>query len=128
MRTSFIFIGLALFAVAGTACAPTYEGVELAPQPAPAAPFLQACASHAAKAQRAIYGNSFRVLQLESTGLAVNTPRTGFVGAQPVAWAYDGTGTWVGMPHGTYGEWRRVHFHCLVSPTGKAVYSYVRPE
>jgi hypothetical protein len=97
------------------------------PQVAPATPVLQACADHAARAQRDAFGDSFRALQFDSANLVLATPHNK-VGSQPVGAIYDGDGQWYGRPAGTMAEWRAVRFHCMVSPVGNVVYSFVRAE
>jgi hypothetical protein len=90
-------------------------------------PVLQACADHAANAQKAAFGDSFKALQLDTDNLVV-AKASGNVGKQPVGAIFDGEGQWYGRPTGTMGEWRRVKFHCMVSPVGNVVYSFVRGE
>lgn len=90
-------------------------------------PVLQACADHAAKGQRDSFGESFKALQLDADNLVV-TKTAGKVGRQEVGAIFDGQGQWFGRPAGTMGEWRRVKFHCMVSPVGNVVYSFVRGE
>ena len=108
-------------------CAQTrYVAVPVAPAP-PGGPILDACTSHAAHAQRAAFGDEFRGLQLNTTH-AVLAETTAPVGNQPVAAAFDGEGVWFGRPHGTQGEWRKVRYHCLFSPAGQVVYSFVRAQ
>ena len=92
---------------------------------APATPVLQACAEHAARAQREAFGDVFRALQFNRAGLVLASPMNK-VGSQDVGAVYDGEGTWYGRPAGTMGEWRSVRFHCMVSPMGNVVYSFVR--
>ena len=95
--------------------------------PPPGGRVLQACTDHAATAQRKAFGNEFRGLQLDTLQAVLAAPETP-VGNQPVAVAYDGEGTWFGQPHGTLGEWRKVRYHCLVSPAGQVVYSFIRAQ
>jgi len=92
---------------------------------APATPVLQACAEHAARAQRQAFGESFRALQFNRAGLVLASPMNK-VGSQDVGAVYDGDGVWYGRPAGSMGEWRSVRFHCMVSPMGNVVYSFVR--
>lgn len=110
-----------------TGCTQThYVATPVAPPP-PGGPVLQACTQHAARAQRAAFGEEFRGLQLDTMHAVLAAPQQP-VGSQPVAAAFDGTGTWFGRPQGTMGEWRKVRYHCLVSPAGQVVYSFVRAE
>lgn len=97
------------------------------PQSAPATPVLQACADHAANAQRDAFGDKFRALQFDSADLVLASPSQK-VGSQTIGAVYDGNGQWYGRPAGTMGEWRAVRFHCMVSPVGNVVYSFVRAE
>jgi hypothetical protein len=88
---------------------------------------LQACADHAASAQRSTFGSEFRGLQLDTRNAVLTSPAE-TVGNQAVAAAYDGQGTWFGQPQGALGEWRKVRYHCLISPAGQVVYSFIRAE
>lgn len=97
------------------------------PQDAPATPVLQACADHAAAAQRQAFGERFRALQFDSAQLVLASPMRK-VGSQEVGAVYDGNGQWYGRQPGTMGEWRAIRFHCMVSPVGNVVYSFVRAE
>ncbi|RYG59159.1 MAG: hypothetical protein EON60_11255 [Alphaproteobacteria bacterium] len=97
------------------------------PQSAPATPVLQACADHAAAAQRQAFGERFRGLQFDSGQLVLASPANK-VGSQEVGAVYDGNGQWYGRQPGTMGEWRAIRFHCMVSPVGNVVYSFVRAE
>ena len=97
------------------------------PPSAPATPVLQACADHAAVAQRDAFGDTFRALQFDSANLVLASPLNK-VGSQPVGAVYDGDGQWYGRQYGTMGEWRKIRFHCMVSPVGNVVYSFVRAE
>jgi hypothetical protein len=97
------------------------------PQSAPATPLLQACADHAAVAQRTAFGDRFRALQFDSADLVLASPDNK-VGSQAVGAVYDGDGQWFGRQPGTMGEWRRIRFHCMVSPVGNVVYSFVRAQ
>jgi hypothetical protein len=103
-----------------------YVGVPVVPTPVKT-PYLQACADHAANAQRAAFGDVFTSLQFDSANLLLTSP-DGKVGNQEVGAVYDGDGAWYGRPMGTNGEWRRVRFHCMVSTAGQVVYSFVRAE
>lgn len=81
-----IFAGLVLMlALAGLAtllggCTETRYVAVPVPQTAPATPVLQACADHAAVAQRAAFGDSFRALQFDASNLVLSrqplTPTT----------------------------------------------------
>ena len=93
--------------------------------PAPVTPVLHQCAEHAARAQKQAFGDTFRGLQFDRAGLVLAMPTTR-VGRQEVGAVYDGEGQWYGRPDGTRGEWRSVRFHCMVSPLGNVVYSFVR--
>jgi len=95
------------------------------PAPAPDSPQLHACAAHAARGQRAAFGDSFTGLKLDSAGMVL-TASDGPVGTQAIGAVYDGDGEWLGRPYGRVSEWRRIRFHCMVSPAGKVVYSFVR--
>ena len=97
------------------------------PQMAPATPVLQACADHAANAQRDAFGDKFRALQFDSANLVLAVPGEK-VGSQQIGAIYDGDGQWYGRPAGTMAEWRAIRFHCMVSPVGNVVYSFVRAE
>lgn len=103
-----------------------YVAVPVA-QMAPATPVLQACADHAAAAQRDAFGDKFRALQFDSANLVLAAPGNK-VGSQQVGAVYDGDGQWYGRPAGTMAEWRAIRFHCMVSPVGNVVYSFVRAE
>lgn len=94
---------------------------------APATPVLAQCANHAARAQREAFGEAFRALQFNASGLVLTTPRQA-VGNQQIGAIYDGNGLWYGRPAGTMGEQRAVRFHCMVSPMGNVVYSFIRSE
>lgn len=128
-----IFAGLVLMlALAGLAtllggCTETRYVAVPVPQTAPATPVLQACADHAAVAQREAFGDSFRALQFDASNLVLAAPNEK-VGSQEVGAVYDGDGQWFGKPYGTMGEWRAVRFHCLVSPKGNVLYSFLRAE
>jgi len=120
-------LSIAAGAVFFAGCTTTrYMNVATPPAP-PAGKPLQACTTHAAKAQRAAFGNEFRGLQLDALQAVLVAPSLP-VGAQPVAAAYDGEGTWFGQPQGTMGEWRKVRYHCLLNPAGQVVYSFVRAQ
>lgn len=128
-----IFGGLVLMlALAGLAtllggCSETRYVAVPVPQVAPRTPLLQACANHAAMAQRDAFGDDFRALQFDSANLVLTAP-AGKVGSQAVGAVYDGDGQWFGRPHGSMGEWRAVRFHCMVSPKGNVLYSFLRAE
>lgn len=114
-------------ALAAAGCTETkYVDVPVMPV-LPKTPVLDACAEHAATAQRSEFGDSFRGLRLDTKDLILTAPAVP-VGTQPVGAVYDGRGVWYGQPWGTMGEWRRVRFHCLVNPKGQVVYSFVRSE
>jgi hypothetical protein len=121
---TMIFIGFA--ALLGGCVQTRYVALPTPPAP-PAGRMLQACADHAASAQRGTFGGDFRALQLDTRNAVLASPAE-TVGNQPVAAAYDGTGTWFGQPQGALGEWRKVRYHCLISPAGQVVYSFIRAE
>lgn len=118
--------GVMLAAMLGGCTETRYVGVPV-PQSAPATPLLQACADHAALAQRTTFGEDFRGLQFDAANLVMAQPDQ-MVGSQKIGAIYDGEGQWFGRPVGTMGEWRAVRFHCMVSPVGNVVYSFVRAE
>ncbi len=97
------------------------------PPPPPGGALLDACANHAAHAQRMSFGQEFRGLQLDTYQAVLTSPAQP-VGSQQVAAVYDGEGTWFGRPQGTQGEWRKVHYHCLLNPAGQVVYSFIRAQ
>lgn len=125
--------GLVVMGVLATAatllggCTETRYVAVPVPQTAPATPMLQACADHAAVAQRETYGDNFRGLQFDAANLVLAAPNQ-MVGRQKIGAIYDGDGQWFGRPAGTMGEWRAVRFHCMISPVGNVVYSFVRTE
>lgn len=122
-----VMLVLAAMATLLGGCTQTrYVAVPVAPS-APATPVLQACADHAAAAQRTAFGDSFKALQFDSANLVLASPQNK-VGSQTIGAVYDGNGQWFGRPAGTMGEWRAVRFHCMVSPVGNVVYSFVRAE
>lgn len=124
MHKSLMMLGVAMLAAA---CAQVkYVAVPVNP-PLPKTPVLQACADHAANAQRQTFGNTFTGLQFDTANLVLAKPH-GAVGSQQVGAVYDGDGQWFGRPYGTMGEWRRIRFHCMISPVGEVVYSFVRQE
>ena len=116
--------GLALLA---SACTQTRYVAVPVPSAPPGGKVLQACTDHAARSQRAAFGDEFRALQLNSQNAVLAAPEQP-VGSQSVAAAYDGEGVWFGRPQATMGEWRKVHYHCLLNPAGQVVYSFVRAE
>ena len=123
-----VALSAAVVAVALGACATQQDVHYVAvptPQPAPVTPALQACAQHAARGQREAFGNTFTGLQFDTAGLVLTAPE-GKVGKQAVGAVYDGDGQWFGRPYGRVSEWRRIRFHCMLSPAGKVVYSFVR--
>lgn len=122
MRNGLMFMVLA--ALAGGCTQVKYVAVPVAP-PLPKTPVLQACAEHAADAQRATFGAAFSGLQFDTANLILTKPH-GAVGSQPVEAVYDGDGQWFGRPYGTMGAWRKIRFHCMISPVGEVVYSFVR--
>lgn len=107
-----------LAALAG--CAET-RYVEVPARPVVAeSPALRACVAHASAAQAAVYGSDFSMLQVLPQGMVVTAPRLP-VGKQQVSAVFDGEGQWFGPR-----EYRRVRFHCMISPAGQVVYSFVR--
>lgn len=117
MKNAMILMAMGL-----AACAPVrYVAVPVAPE-LPVTPVLQACADHAASAQKKAFGEEFRLLQLDTAGLVLTAPEAR-VGSQDVGAVYDGMGSWYGAQ-----EFRRVKFHCLISTRGQVVYSFVRGE
>jgi hypothetical protein len=82
---------------------------------------LQACADHAAAAQKAV-ADDFRVLRFDSERL-VALPVQETVGSQAIAGVYDGYGARYSAK-----EYRLVNFHCLQNPAGQIVYSFVRAQ
>jgi hypothetical protein len=124
MRKALMIMGVAWLASACTEV--KYVAVPVNPQ-LPKTPVLQACADHAADAQRSTFGDKFNGLQFDTANLVLTKP-TGAVGSQQVAAVYDGDGEWYGRPYGTMGEWRKIRFHCMISPVGEVVYSFVRQE
>lgn len=128
MAGGLVVMGLlaAAAALLGACTQTRYVAVPV-PQSAPATPVLQACADHAAAAQRQAFGERFRGLQFDSAQLVLASPANK-VGRQEVGAVYDGNGQWYGRQPGTMGEWRAIRFHCMVSPVGNVVYSFVRAE
>lgn len=128
MAGGLVVMGLlaAAAALLGACTETRYVAVPV-PQSAPATPVLQACADHAAAAQRKAFGERFRALQFDSAQLVLASPMNK-VGSQEVGAVYDGNGQWYGRQPGTMGEWRAIRFHCMVSPVGNVVYSFVRAE
>lgn len=121
-----VMIALGILALLLGACAQPVKYIAVPTvSDAPATPVLQACAEHAARGQREAFGESFRALQFNRAGLVLASPMKK-VGSQEVGAVYDGDGVWYGRPYGTMGEWRSVRFHCMVSPMGNVVYSFVR--
>jgi hypothetical protein len=86
---------------------------------------LQACADHAARAQKDARGSDFEMLRLNSAGLD-QLPFESYVGQQYVSQVLDGTGVWWGRNFDGESEYREVRFHCLTAPRERVVYSYVR--
>jgi hypothetical protein len=129
MAGGLVVMGLLAGAAAllGACAQPTRYVAVPVPTSAPATPVLQACADHAASAQRQAFGERFRGLQFDSAQLVLASP-AGKVGSQQVGAVYDGNGQWYGRQPGTMGEWRAIRFHCMVSPVGNVVYSFVRAE
>lgn len=87
-----------------------------------AGPELKACEAHASKAQKDVFGSDFSMLQFSTRGMVLTAP-TEAVGKQRISAVYDGEGEWFGPR-----EWRKVRFHCMISPAGQVVYSFVRGE
>lgn len=126
LRTIAILGAIIIWAGLLAGCASHMTDARVAAQPVvPVAPYLSACAAHAARGQRTALGDTFKMLQLSTDGILVVKP-TGPVGYQPVAYAYDGTGDWWAQVVPGRTEWRKIHFHCLVNPQGHVVYSFVR--
>lgn len=119
MRKAIGFVGI--LAVLGGCTSTQYVSVPAVPA-MDASPQLQACAVHASGAQKAAFGDDFNGLQLNTQGLIVTAPKLP-VGKQQVSAIYDGEGQWFGVR-----EYRKVRFHCMISPAGQVVYSFVRGE
>ena len=122
MTTTAQKLTLAALAAAATACTPVRTVYIYQPQPT-AIPVAAAtsCQQHAGMAQAMRYGSNFQILQIDPVGLLTSAVAQRAVGTQPVALALDGTADlW------RQGEYRRVHWHCLVNDHGQALYSYVR--
>jgi hypothetical protein len=75
---------------------------------------LQACADHAAAAQKSV-ADDFRVMRFDSERL-VALPVRETVGSQAIAGVYDGYGARYGAK-----EYRLVQFHCLQDTAGQIV-------
>lgn len=119
MRKGFVLLGVSCLVAACT----EVRYVEV-PSPAEMADSrrLQACADHAFRAQKAVFGSDFSALRLSAAGVAVAAPRLP-VGKQRVGEVYDGVGEWYGVR-----EYRKVRFHCMFSDSGQVLYSFVRGE
>lgn len=126
MRAMVLMTGMAAAALAAGCTQVRYVNVPVVPTPTQT-PYLQACADHAANAQRAAFGDVFTSLQLNNNNLVLTAPDRA-VGSQQVGAVYDGDGVWYGRPVGTLGERRTLRFHCMISPAGQVVYSFVRSE
>jgi hypothetical protein len=125
-RSILVLTALIIWAGLLGGCASSVITQPLAVHPTQApAPYLAACASSAAMGQRQALGESFKMLQLTTEDLLIIRP-TGPVGRQRVAYAYDGTGDWWAKNGQNRPEWRKIRFHCLVSPQGQVVYSFVK--
>ncbi|MBI1309115.1 MAG: hypothetical protein GC129_04590 [Proteobacteria bacterium] len=122
MRNYIGFMSVFAVAAALSGCGETYFVAVPTPAALPVTPELQACADHAAGAQKAAFGSDFNALSLNTDNLVLTAPKLP-VGSQPVGAVYDGEGQWYGQK-----EYRAVRFHCMLSPQGQVVYSFVRAE
>lgn len=122
MSNGIVFAGILMAAGMLVGCGDThYVAIPAAPM-LPATPGLQACADHAAGAQKQAFGERFNGIQFNTNDLVLTAPSLP-IGTQPVGVVYDGQGQWYGTQ-----EYRRVKFHCMLSPSGQVVYSFVRAE